>query len=65
MMPYYKTHPTLESAVECQIGEEGVTRAKRTGAANEKLFERSRNRRFVNSYKNKVHEQFFSFSPRE
>lgn len=50
-MLYYKTHPTLESAVERQIVEEGVTRAKRTGEANEKLFERSRNRRFVNSFK--------------
>jgi len=48
---HHKTQPTLESAVERQIVEEGVTRAKRTGKANEKLFERSRNRRFVNSYK--------------
>ncbi|MEN9876677.1 MAG: hypothetical protein RLZZ529_1674 [Bacteroidota bacterium] len=48
---HHKTQTTLESAVERQIVEEGVTRAKRTGEANEKLFERSRNRRFVNSYK--------------
>lgn len=48
---HHKAQPTLESAVERQIVEEGVTRAKRTGEANEKLFE--------------ALAEFFSFSPRE
>lgn len=48
---YHKAQLTLESAVERQIGEKGVTRAKRTGEANEKLFE--------------ALAEFFSFSPRE
>ena len=40
------SHPimSLASAVECQMFEECVTRAKRTGEAKEKLFDPPRRR---------------------